>query len=143
MRGGVSERCELTPASRFPPLEPPPKRILRLTRPAARQEALHADILIQIRPVDPFAASNETPVGALRSGPVCQTREPGEWHRDRSAIRKVHDHPIVAHTYGLAQCFSEFSSRSTHAMTSTNEPRFLRPIFRFVRFPPGRNRGFR
>src|ERR1019366_5746175 len=129
-------------AGQFPPLEPPAKRLLRLTGSATRQETLHADIFIQIWPVDPLATGNETPVGPLRRCPVRQTREPREWHRDRPAICKFRDQSIIAHAYALGQCFPEFSPQSTHAMTSTRWPRSPRPVFRYVQFPSGRSRGF-
>src|ERR1017187_620312 len=128
-------------AGQFPPLEPPAKRLLRLTRSATRQETLHADIFIQIWPVNPLATGNETPVGPLRRCPVRQTREPREWHRDRPAICKFRDQSIIAHAYALGQCFPEFSPQSTHAMTSTRWPRSPRPVFRYVQFPSGRSRG--
>ena len=151
----VGRRCPVVPiwelepiprpafvlAGRFPPLEPSPKRLLRLTRSTTRQKTLHADVFIQTWPVDPLATGNETPVGPLRRCPVRQTREPRKWHGDRPAIRKFRDQSIVAHTYALGQCFLEFSPRSTHAMTSTKRPRFPRPVFRYVQFPPGRSRG--
>ena len=54
-------------------------------------------------------------------------------------IRQVHDQSIIADTYTLRECFPEFSARSTHAMPSTKSPRFPRPVFRFVRFSPGRS----
>jgi hypothetical protein len=126
---------------RFPPLEPPAERLLRLTRSATSQETLHADIFIQIRPVDPLATGNETPVGPLRRRPVRQTRKPGEWHRDCPAIRKFRDQSILAYSCALGLCIPKVSPRSTHAMTSTKRPRFPRPVFRSVQFPPGRNRG--
>src|SRR5450759_339834 len=96
----VSQGCAVL-AGRFTPLEPPAKRLLRLTRSATRQETFHADIFIQIRPVDPLATGNETQVGPFRRFPVCQTREPGEWHRDRPAIRKFRDQSIIAYAYAL------------------------------------------
>jgi hypothetical protein len=38
-----------------------------------------------------------------------QTREPREWRRDGSPIRKVRDQSIVAYAYALGQCSPEFS----------------------------------
>ena len=114
-------------ACRFPPLEPSPKRLLRLTRSTTRQETLHADVFIQTWPVDPLATGNETPVGPLRRCPVRQTREPRKWHRDRPAIRKFRDQGVIAYTCALSLCVPKFSPRSTHAMTSTKKPRFPRP----------------
>jgi hypothetical protein len=132
----IQRRGAALSCGRFPPLEPPAKRLLRFTRSAARKETLHTDIFIEFRPVDPLAARNETPVGALGCGPVRQAREPCEWRRDCPAVRQVHNQRIIAYTYTLCECFPEFSPRSTHAMPSTTGPRFPRPAFRFVRFPP-------
>src|ERR1035438_131943 len=125
----------------FPPLQPSAKRFLRLTRPATRQETLHADIFIQIWPVDPLATGNQTPVGPLRRCPMRQTREPPEWHRDCPAICEFCLQSVIAHIYALGQCFPEFSPQSTHAMTSTRKPRSPRPVLRYVQFPRGRCHG--
>ena len=146
----VGRRCPVVPiwelepiprpafvlAGRFPPLEPSPKRLLRLTRSTTRQKTLHADVFIQTWPVDPLATGNETPVGPLRRCPVRQTWEPRKWHRDRPAIRKFRDQSIVAHTYALGQCFLEFSPRSTHAMTSTKNRVFRDQSFDTCNFRP-------
>lgn len=136
-----ASRFPLTFAGRFPTLEPPAKRLLRLTRSATSQETLHADIFIQIRPVDTLATGNETPVGPLRRCPMRQTRKPGEGHRNRPAIRKFRDQSIIAYTCALGLCVPKFSPRSTHAMTSTKRPRFPRPAVRYVQFPPGQSLG--
>ena len=135
-------RCSVSLASRFPPLEPKAKRFLCLTGSATRQETRHADIFIQLRPMDTFASRDQTPVGALRWCSVRQAREPGKRHRDRPAIREVRNQSVVANAYTLSKCFLDFSSRSIHARTSTKSPRFPRPIFGSVQFPRGQNHGF-
>jgi len=89
------------------PLQPSAERLLRLTRSATRTETLHADIFIQIWPVDPLAARDQTPVGALLGRPMRQTREPGEWHCNGSAIRRVRDQSIIA--YALGKRLSELT----------------------------------
>src|SRR6266478_3046842 len=81
-------------------------------RSATRQETIHADIFVQIRPVDPLATGNQTPVSPLRRCPVRQTREPRERNRDRSAIRKVGHQSIVAYAYAQGQRSYEFTPRS-------------------------------
>jgi hypothetical protein len=111
-------------------MEPAAKRLLRLTRSTAGQKALHADIFIQIRPVDPLATRDETPVGAFHSRPVCQTGEPGQWHGDGPTIRQVYNQRVIADTYTQGPCFPEFSSRNTHAISATslsNRPISTRP----------------
>jgi hypothetical protein len=100
-------------------IEPSAKRRLRLTGSAAREETLHADIFIQIRPMDALATRDQTPVGALLWSPMRQTGEPGEWRRDRSAIRKIQDQSIITYAYVLGQRLPELTPRNTHATTST------------------------
>jgi hypothetical protein len=99
-------------AGQSPLPEPPAKRLLRLAGFATRQETRHADIFIQLRPVDALATSNQTPVGALRWRPACQSREPSEGHRDRPAIREVNGQSIIAYAYALGQRCFKFSPRS-------------------------------
>ncbi len=97
-------------------LEPAPKGLLSLARPPACQEAFHANILVQVRPVDSHAAANKTPIGSLRRRPVRQAREPGQRRSDCSAIGKIDDQRLVARSHALSNCVPEFSSRNTHAM---------------------------
>jgi hypothetical protein len=86
-------------------LEPAAKGLLRFARATACQQTLHADIFVQVRPMDALAAGDETPVGSLRGRPVRQAREPREWHRDRPAVRKISYESVVAKTNVLSQCF--------------------------------------
>jgi len=69
-----------------PTLQPPPQRILALSRSPAGQKALDADVLIQIRPMNSFTASDEAPIRTLRGCPVRQAREPGDGHGDGPAV---------------------------------------------------------
>src|ERR1019366_3387024 len=85
--------------------------------------AFHADILVQVRPVDSRAAANETPIASLRRCPVRQTREPGQRHGNRPTIVKVDDQRLVARTHALSERFPDLSSRSTHATPSPITPR--------------------
>lgn len=124
-------------ASRLPPLEPPPKRLLGLSRSAARQEALHTDIFIQIRPVDTLASPNQTPLPSLAYAPLCQAWEPGQRNRDRPAVSKVHDQSIIAHRYALCHWLYKFSPGSTHAMPSVRNPRSARSVARSGQSPCG------
>src|ERR1017187_1605423 len=69
----VGRRCPVVPiwelepiprpafalACRFPPLEPSPKRLLRLTRSTTRQETLHADVFRLTLPIPAAAAMAE------------------------------------------------------------------------------------
>jgi hypothetical protein len=58
----------------------------RFARPAPGDKAGDTDVLIEVRPVNALAATDEAPIGTLGGGPVGQTREPTEWHRNRAAV---------------------------------------------------------
>ncbi len=62
-----------------------------LAGPPARQEALHTDIFVQIRPVDSYPAADETPMGSFRRCPVRQAREPSQRHSDGPTVGKIDD----------------------------------------------------
>jgi hypothetical protein len=124
---------------RFPPLEPPAKRLLRFTGSSAGQKTGDADVFIQVRPVDALAARNQAPVGALRRRPVSQTREPGQRRRNRPAIREVRHQRVVTNADAPGQRFRYFIPRSTHAMTPTKKQPVPRSAARSAESPPGRN----
>jgi hypothetical protein len=88
-----------------------------------------------------LTAGNQPPIVALGWRGVRQTREPGEWHRNRPAIGKVRAKRVVADPYGFCKCLAKLSSRSTHATTPIRQRLFPRPAFPRARFPPGQNRG--
>jgi len=92
-----------------PAIEPALKRSLGFTGPPPRQEALNANVLIQIRPVNSFAVADKSPVGALNMCPMRQSWEPGERRRDGPAIHQVHGKGIVAYGQAASCCFPEFS----------------------------------
>jgi hypothetical protein len=77
-------------------MEPAPKGRLDLAGPTARQQAFHADILVQVRPMDSYAATNETPIGPLRWRPVRQARKPSQRHGNGPAIGKIDDQRLIA-----------------------------------------------
>ena len=118
-----------------PRLKPSLKGRLGLAGPPACQEAFHADILVQVRPVYSRAAANETPLGSLRRGSVRQTREPDQRHRDCPAIRKIDHQRLVAGGYALSNGFPEFSSRNTHATPSPRTPCFRQQETQFAEAP--------
>ena len=127
-------------SGRFPPLEPAAQRLLRLTRSTTSQEASHADVFIQVGPVDSLAATNETPVCTFRASPMRQARKPSERHCNCPAISEIDGEIIIARPYALGQCQAMFIFRSTHAMTSATDLRFLPPVLRYVRSPNGGSR---
>jgi hypothetical protein len=122
--GGQREGAAGTVSAGLARSEPPSKRRLSLAGPPARQQAFHADILVQVRPVDPSAAANTTPIGSLGRCPVRQTWKPSQRYSNCPAIGKIHDQRLVARSHALSNRFPEFNSRSTHAMPSPITPRF-------------------
>ena len=82
--------------------------------------------------MDTFASTNEAPVGPLRRRPMGQTREPREWRRDCSTIRKVRRQSIVAYTNAVGQCGPEFSF--LHGNLSMHFNRFQNYVI--VKHPP-------
>lgn len=130
-------RCAFCASTRlpgsFPSLEPAAKGVLRFARSAARQQALHADVFVQFRPVDSFATGDETPVVPFGRSSVRQTREPRKRHGDRAAVGEIRNEGILSDTHATRQRGPEFSSRNIHAMTSTTRQRFLQPTSQPVR----------
>jgi hypothetical protein len=94
--------------------EPATKRVLCFARPPARQQALHTDVFIQVRPVHSLTTSNETPVSTLVRSPVRKAREPGEGDCDRPAIHKFHHQSIIVHVYALGQRFPQFPKAQSY-----------------------------
>src|SRR5580658_6028965 len=90
------EKPRPSPVAGFARLQPFPQGLLSLARPTARQKAVRADILIQIRPVDSRASANEAPVGSLRRCPVQEAREPDQWHNNGPAVGEIGGQRLVA-----------------------------------------------
>jgi len=74
-----------------PGLDASAKGILSLAGLSAGQETFHADIFIQVGPVNSRAVSDKTLVRAFAYRAVRQTGKPGERHGNRPAIRKIGD----------------------------------------------------
>ena len=74
--------------------KPAPKGFWAFTgRPACKQ-TVHANVFVQVRPVDAFAIADQLPVRAFRGIGIGQTRELGQGHGDRAAIGQAHDQGI-------------------------------------------------
>ncbi|HNY42512.1 MAG TPA: hypothetical protein PKJ41_19075 [Bryobacteraceae bacterium] len=83
-------------------------------RTGGRQAGFPRDIFVQVGPVDPFAASDETPVGSLDHGPVFQAREPGQRRGDGAAIGEIHNECVPAQDYRLHQRLLNLTSWRLH-----------------------------
>jgi hypothetical protein len=79
----------------LPSLEPLPEGFVALARFAARQQALNADILVQIWPMNTFAVRYQSPVLALQERSVSQPRKPGEWCCYSSTVLEINDKGFV------------------------------------------------
>jgi hypothetical protein len=110
-------------------LKPSAKGLLRFPGSAPRQKTLNANIFVQIRPVNCFAAPNYTPMRPFFWRPVRQTGEPGKWHCNCPTIRKIGDQRFITDPYILDKCFPDFRIRSIHAMTSPVNQCFPQPAF--------------
>lgn len=81
----------------FARLKPFPQGLLSLARPTARQEAVCADILIQIRPVDSRVSAYAAPVGPLRRRPVQRGgNQPDACFVVFDFVRNADDHDLMA-----------------------------------------------
>src|SRR5687768_3418194 len=76
-------------------LEPPLQGGLALAGGAAGENALDADVLVQVGPVDAGAPADQPPVGALGRGPVSEARVPRQRRRDRPTITQLELHRLV------------------------------------------------
>lgn len=81
---------------RPPPFEPPLQRFCRLARPAPHQKILDFKVLVEVRPVDAGASSDELPVGSFHRCPVSQAGVPRDWHGEDTAVHEVDDKGFLA-----------------------------------------------
>jgi len=93
----------------FSRFQPALQRCLCLAGPASRQQALDADVLIQVGPVDSRTLSNEPPVSPLSGSTVAEAREPSETHTDRTAVGEIHGQGVVADAELLGNRFFQLS----------------------------------
>ena len=57
-------------------------------RSACREQSSDRKILVDVRPVNACAATQELPVGTRGRGGVLQPGEPSQWYHDRASISK-------------------------------------------------------
>ena len=96
---------------------------MALARCAACEQAFDTDIFIQIRPVNPLAPRDQSPVVPLGGFAVRKAWKPGERSRDGPCVREVYGERIIDYSDALRQRFFEFSPLSTHSMTSIDQRR--------------------
>ena len=80
----------------LPSLEPVPKGFLALGGFAARQQALHANILVQLWPMNAFAVRYQSPILAFRERSVRQPGKPGERCCYSSTVLEINNQSLVA-----------------------------------------------
>ena len=68
-----------------------------------QKDILHANIFIQVRPMDSFPFPNKPPMAAFLGGPLHQSWIPGNGHRDRPPIGEV-DHEAILGNLDMLDC---------------------------------------
>src|SRR5436309_2054595 len=113
-----------TPGGPF--LEPAMQRLLVLTGRSSQDQVLDADVLVEIRPVNPLAAPDQTPVAPLVRSAMQQAWIPCEGHRDRPPIVQVNRQGVFTDGDVLCPDVRELSRRSIHTNLSEEAPGSLR-----------------
>jgi len=102
-------RCAFCASTRlpgsFPSLEPAAKGVLRFARSAARQQAFHADVFIQIGPMN--SISNPSPAISFIRRALLKSRIPSKWNSNRSAVTQIDDQAVVCDSEILCSNFSD------------------------------------
>lgn len=80
-------------------LEPTVKRRLTFAGRFAGQKTIHADVLVQIRPVNARTATDQAPPAALFGRAVNQPWKPRERYDDGAAVGKLHRDRFVGQLY--------------------------------------------
>ncbi len=99
-------------------LKPSLKGSLALPRWATSDDALYTDVLVQIGPMNPFAATDKPEVAALLYGSVHEARIPSQGNGNRTTIGQLDAERISA---DLDSCRSERSgikNQSSHASSA-------------------------
>ena len=116
-----------------PRREPLLERSLTLPRPDTTQQVLDADILIEIRPVDPLSSAHQSPMEALRRRRMYESRIPRQGDRDRSSIDQVHSERVFIDHHARGTRRPVLNRRSTHPTPSGAAPRGRGPVREYVR----------
>jgi len=78
-----------------PFFEPTFQRRLTFAGRLAGQEIVHADVFIQVRPVDPASVADQSPVTALVGRAVRQTRIPNDGRGNLATVGQIDEHRLV------------------------------------------------
>ena len=123
LHDGLTVGQSLTPARRKPLFEGP----LAFAGTRAAEEIFDADVLIEIRPVDPFTSPDETPVITLDWRASRQARVPRDWYRDTATVRKVHRQGIDRDLHPLGHGWPVLNRRSSPPSSSAERSRVHAP----------------
>lgn len=82
-------RRPLTSGARSPLLQPAAEAVLALSAPAACQQSLGPDVLVEFGPLDGIAAADQDSVGSFLGRSVSEAWVPRQRHGEGTAIREA------------------------------------------------------
>ena len=89
--------------------------LLTLVNRFGQQQSTHGKVFVQLRPVDPDTAANQTPIAQGFGASIAQLREPLERHANSPAVLEIDDEVAFENLYakgsGMLRC------RNTHAIS--------------------------
>src|SRR5207244_2248979 len=90
-------------------LKPLSQRLLTLARGLSCDQPFDADVLVELRPMNPFTAANQLPCRSLSRRTVDQARIPRERHRNRAAVTEIHRQRVLCDGYVRCCWDNDFS----------------------------------
>jgi len=72
------------------------------------EEALDADVLVELGPMDAMATADELPFGLLGGRSMRKTRIPGYGHRHTTSVYQVHHEHVLGDPDVLGERLSNF-----------------------------------
>ncbi len=117
---GTSSRttCTTGPTSREPFL----KRGLAFSGRFSRKQALDADVLVELVPMNAMPTADQSPALAFYLCGVDQSREPGKGHGQTSSVTEFYGQCVFCHSYRFSYRHSDFNCRSIHPMSPEGCP---------------------
>ena len=100
-------------------LQPALERLLALAGRFAKHQALDADVFVQVRPVDAFAAPNQPPVVPFLRRAVLQARKPRERRSHVTPVGKFDTQRFAGHAHVFCERRPWFNCQSIHAILGT------------------------